>query len=72
MNTEQRSESTFTYECEPCIASLDKNSIYATISLEENITICTKSIYNQNKQNGFKKYPYLVTKYSYFIFNGSF
>ena len=55
--------------------SLDVDSIFTNIPLEETINICTESVYNQNdsveglNKSEFKELLSLVTTESYFIFN---
>ena len=57
------------------MGSLDVDSLFTNISLEETINICTESIYDQNdsieslNKSEFKKLLSLATKESYFIFN---
>ena len=57
------------------MGSLDVDSPFTNISLEETINICTESIYNQNdsveglNKSEFKELLSLATKVSYFIFN---
>ena len=54
----------------------DVDSLFANISLEETIGICTNTLFeNSEKVEGlskieFKELLYLATKESYFIFNG--
>ena len=57
------------------MGSLDVDSLFTNISLEETINICTESIYDQNdsieslNKSEFKELLSLATKESYFIFN---
>ena len=55
--------------------SLEVDSLFTKIPLEETINICTELIYDQNdnmeglNKSGFKELLSLATKESYFIFN---
>ena len=57
------------------MGSLDVDSLFTNIALEETINICTESIYYQNgsieglNKPEFKELLSLATKESYFIFN---
>ena len=56
------------------MGSLDVNSLFTNIPLDENINICTESIYDQNDAVGLNKSELkellsLVTKEPYFVFN---
>ena len=57
------------------MGSLDVDSLFTNIPLEETINICTESVYNQNdiveglSKSEFKELLSLATKESYFIFN---
>ena len=57
------------------MSSLDVDSLFINIPLEETINICTESIYDQNdsieslNKSEFKELLSLATKESYFIFN---
>ena len=57
------------------MGSLDVDSLFTNIPLEETIHICTESIYDQNdsvkslNKSEFKELLSLPTKESYFIFN---
>ena len=57
------------------MGSLDVDSLFTNIPLEETINICTESIYDQNdsieglNKSEFKELLSLATKESYFIFN---
>ena len=57
------------------MGSLDVNSLFTYVPLEETINICTESIYDQNNgieglnKSEFKELLSLATKEPYFIFN---
>ena len=57
------------------MGSLEVDSLFTKIPLEETINICTELIYDQNdnmeglNKSGFKELLSLATKESYFIFN---
>ena len=57
------------------MGSVDVDSLFTNIPLEEAINICTESIYDQNdsieglNKSEFKELLSLATKESYFIFN---
>ena len=57
------------------MGSLDVDSVFINIPLEETINICTESIYDQNdivkglNKSEFKELLSLATKELYFIFN---
>ena len=57
------------------MASLDVDSLFTNIPLDETINICTESIFNESdtaeglNKSEFKELPSLATKESYFIFN---
>ena len=57
------------------MGSLDVDSLFTNIPLEETINICTESIYDQNdsieglNKSEFKELLSLATKESYFTFN---
>ena len=57
------------------MGSLDVDSLFTNIPLEETINICTESIYDQNdsveglNKSEFKELLFLATKEPYFIFN---
>ena len=59
------------------MVSFDVDSLFINIPLEETITICTESIYNQNNtveslsKSDFEKLQSVATKKSSFIFNAS-
>ena len=57
------------------MASLDVDSLFTNIPLDETINICTESIFNESdtveglNKSEFKELLSLATKESYFIFN---
>ena len=57
------------------MGSLDVDSLFTNIPLEETINICTELIYDQNdttedlNKSEFKELLSLATKESYFVFN---
>ena len=65
----------FEQDCSFYMGSLDVDSLFSNIALEETINICTESIYDQNdsveglNKSEFKELLSLATKESYFIFN---